>query len=530
MAIQLGSAYGKVEIDSSGVTRGVDAGIKSLDKFSSVATAMGNSLRNIGNSMTIGLTLPILATGAAAIQAASSYEETRNRALVVFEDMADSVVKNSDRAAETLGMSKKQYLDYASSIGAALKAGGMGIQESTALAEQAVKQFSDIGSFYEATTDDVAAAWQSAIRGQYEPIQRYFPYITDQYMRTYGTANGLISANTTTLTANQRAVILNAIALDEKLNPALNDFAETSDSFANSSKSLKANFNDALIALGQNLLPIALQVVQALNSMLTAFNNLSPGMQKAVLVFLGLVAVLGPILSFLGTIVSFIGGIAGLATTLGGMGISIGAVAAAAGTAGTALVGMGVAALTVIGPLLLIAATIALVYLAFKNNFGGITTTVQQLWFIIKYYFSQIIQYMQNAFKKINWQQIGKFMLMGIANGMLGGIPLIIMAASKAAMAALNTIKAKLGIKSPSTEFMKLGAFSGKGFQMGLEKMMDPATIAKTMAKPSNSFVSSSQNSYTMQFGNGLTLKDVDRLMEQKLGSFTRQLNKAVGG
>lgn len=551
MAIQLGSAYGKVEIDGSGVTRGVDTSIASLNKLGSVATALGNSLSNIGNSMTIGLTLPILATGAASIKAASDYEETKNKAVVVFKEMADSVVENSNRAATTLGMSKQQYLDYASSIGSALTAGGMGVKDSTALAEQAVKHFADLASFHNARVEDVAVAWQSAIRGQYEPIQRYFPFITDSYLKTYGIANGMLSANTGNLTANQRAVILNAIALNEGLNPALNDFAETSDGLANSSRIMQAQLKDALILLGQNLLPVALAVVQGLNKLLTAFNNMPAPVQKAIIVLAGLLAVLGPILSFLGTIISFIGGLASLGTTLSGLGISFAGVSAAAGTAGSAIMAVGGTALTVVGPLLLIVATIALVYLAFKNNFMGITTAAQQLWFIIKYYFSEGWKWLVNAvqqganivgnwfktmvtkivayFKTVKWGDLGKMMMLGMANGMLGGMPLIVAAAIKAAKAALDAIKRTLGIKSPSVEFMKLGAFSGKGFQMGLEKMMDPTTIAKTMAKPSNSFVSSSQNSYTMQFANGLTVKDVDRLMEQKLGNFTRRLNRSLG-
>lgn len=94
MAIQLGSAYGKVNIDSSGVTSGVNSALGSLNKLSGVATALGNSMRNIGNSMTIGLTLPILATGAASLKAASDYEETKNKAVVVFKEMADSVIEN----------------------------------------------------------------------------------------------------------------------------------------------------------------------------------------------------------------------------------------------------------------------------------------------------------------------------------------------------------------------------------------------------------------------------------------------------
>lgn len=552
MAIQLGSAYGKVNIDSSGVTSGVNSALGSLNKLSGVATALGNSMRNIGNSMTIGLTLPILATGAASLKAASDYEETKNKAVVVFKEMADSVIENSNRAATTLGLSKQQYLDYASSIQAALTAGGMGVKDSTALAEQAVKHFADLASFHNAQVEDVAVAWQSAIRGQYEPIQRYFPFITDSYLKTYGVANGMLSANTGNLTANQRAVILNAIALNEGLNPALNDFAETSDGLANSSRIMQAELKNALIMLGQNLLPVALAVVQGLNKLLTAFNNMPAPVQKAIIVLAGLLAVLGPILSFLGTIVSFIGGLASLGTTLSGLGISFAGISAAAGTAGTAIMAVGASALTIVAPLLLIVATIALVYLAFKNNFMGITTAAQQLWFIIKYYFSEGWKWLINAvqqggtivanwfrnmttkivayFKGIKWSEIGKFIVFGIVNGLTGGAPLLLAAAVRLARAALDAIKKTLGIKSPSTEFMKVGAFSGKGFQMGLEKMMDPATIAKTMAKPSNSFVTSSQASYSMQFSNGLTLRDVDRLMEQKLNGFTRKLDRALGG
>jgi hypothetical protein len=551
MAIQLGSAYAKVSMDSSGVTSGVNSAIGSMSKLAGVATALGNTLTNVGQSMTIGLTLPILAMGAASIKAASDYEETKNKAVVVFGEMADAIVENSDRAATALGMSKQQYLDYAASLGAAFTAGGMGIKDSTELAEQAVKHFADLASFHNAQVEDVALAWQSAIRGQYEPIQRYFPFITDSYLKTYGIANNLVDANTKNLTANQRAIILNAIAFNEELNPAVNDFAETSKGLANSTRIMKAEFQNALVTLGTNLLPIALKVVQGLNRMLEAFNAMPPGVQKAIIVFAGFLALLGPLLSFLGTIISFIGGIMSLATTVGGLGISFAAVASAVGAAGSVLLAFAGAALSALGSILLLAAGPVLLYLAFKNNFMGITTTAKQLWFIIKFAFSEgwkwlvnsvkqggvtvwngfksMIQRVVQLFRSMNWRDLGRYMILGIINGLLGGIPALVQAAIRAAKAVLSAIKTTLKIKSPSEEFMKIGAFSGQGFRMGLEKMMDPGAIAKSMAKPSNSFVTSSRTNYQMNFGNGLTVRDVDRLMEQKLGNFTRQLTKAVG-
>lgn len=581
MAINLGSAYGKVSLDTSGLLNSVKQGKMGLISLAETGKQVGASLKQVGQLLTIGLTLPILAIGAASIKAASDFEETKNKAVVVFGEMSDSIVENSNRAAQTLGVSKKQYLDYASSIGAALTAGGMGIQEATELSEQAVKHFADLASFHNTQVEDAALAWQSAIRGQFEPIQKYFPFITNQYLLTYGTANGLISENTTQLTANQRAIILNAIALDEKLNPALNDFSETSDGLANSQRILKAQFQDSLVMLGENLLPIALQLVHALNGMLEAFNKMQPFVQKAIIIFAALLAMLGPILTLIGTIITFISSIAGFASTLAGMGISLGAIATAAGTAGTAIVGFAASAILALWPVLLIIGALVLLYLAFKNNFLGITTTAKQLWFIIKYYFMQgwnalitgareglaslqnswnsglesmqarlsawadwlrnawqrVLTFLASArnrivetFRNLDWGAIGRNIIMGIVNGMLFGIPSLISAAIKAAKAALDAIKKTLGIHSASTAARELGDYTGQGYIMGLQRSMDPNVIARMMARPVQNMNTSSQQNVTLQLTGGLTVRQAREMIEQNNNNLMSGIARALGG
>lgn len=580
MAIQLGSAYGKVNLDVKGLVDGVRQGKLSLQSLAAAGQAMGQTLQNVGRTLALTLTIPILAMGAASIKAASDFEETKNKAIVVFGEMSDAVVSNADRAATALGVSKTQYLDYASSIGAALTAGGMGINEATELSEQAVKHFADLASFHNTQVEDAALAWQSAIRGQFEPIQKYFPFITNQYLITYGTANGLIDANTRELTANQRAIILNAIALDEQLNPALNDFAETSGGLANQQRILKAQLQDALIMLGQNLLPIALEVVQGLNKMLEAFNKMPPSVQKAIIVLAGLVALAGPILSFIGTIVSAISSIAGFVTTLSGLGISLGSVAAAAGSALTALVGVGAAALSVILPLLLITATVYLVYLALKNNFMGITTTAKQLWFIIKWGFAQMwaalksgaaealanlrvawdswveqnkatftgwatwIQaawqnilnffarardYIVQVFQRMNWSQVGKYVMLGLANGILMGIPALIAAGVKAASELMKAFDNKLDINSPSGEFEKRGKYSWLGYMRGWGQN-DPNAMAKAMANPVLSQNSSNQQNNSFHFASGLTIRQAREMMEENNDRMFGRLSERLAG
>jgi len=582
MAIQLGSAYGKVALDVAGLLSGVAKGKAGLLSLAQVGQQVGGAMKNIGTTMTVGLTLPIAALGAASIKAASDFEETKNKALVVFGEMADGVVKNADKAASALGMNKTQYLDYASSIGAALKAGGMGIQETTEISERAVKHFADLMSFHNSTVEEAAAAWQSAIRGQYEPIQKYFPFINDQFLKTYGTANGLIDANTKQLTANQRAIILDAIALDEKLNPALNDFAETQGGLANSTRKMQAQFHNLLITLGTNLLPIALQVVTQLNKMLEAFNNLSPGQQKILLGFLGLVAIAGPLLSALGTLVTMISTISGFVGSLSALGVTLPAIGAGLGGLGAAAAAVGAALLpilVIIASLILIAGVLAAVWAtdflwirsaaetmvkvvtalwrAFTAFLRGdteeATAYLKEAWNALVEHFTTIfsrfegmrvafqdflnwlqkmmsgaLTYISNAISKVNWSQLGKYILFGIANGMLLGIPSLVLAATRSAEAALNAIKARLGIHSKSTAFEALGMFSGQGYQYGLARSMNPDQIAQTMARPVNQMSNSQQQNFTFQFPTGLTIRQAQDMIAANNETLLDQINRAM--
>ena len=165
----------------------------------------------------------------------------------------------------------------------------------------------------------------------------------------------------------------------------------------------------------------------------------------------------------------------------------------------------GVAAgfIAVVGPILLavaiVAGAVALLYFAFKNNFGGITTTVQQLWYIIQYYFnqisntaSQLIYIIKYYFQKgwndivstvhnIDWAATGRGIIDGIANGISGAVGNLITAARNAALEAYYAVLDTLGMHSPSKLFMEVGALSMEGMAIGIQKYAGLA--ADSMAK-----------------------------------------------
>jgi hypothetical protein len=548
MSIQLGSAYGKVSIDASGVKAGVGTAIGSLQNLSAVGAQVGATLQSVGRAMTIGVTLPILAIGGASVKAASDLEETRNKVKVVFGDMSDSVLAWSKDSAKSFGMSKQQALEAAGTFGNLFTSMGLARNKSADMSEGLVQLAADLASFNNIDPTLVLEKLRSGLVGEVEPLRTLGINLTMDATKAKALEMGLAGANGEI----SQAALLQAryaLMLEQSTN-AQGDFARTSDGLANSSRILKAELQDALAMLGTNLLPLVLKVVTALNRMLESFNNMSPGMQKAVIAFGALAAAAGPIISVLGTIIGMVSGLASIGTALGGMGISFGAVATMAGTAGTAIVGFGATALAALAPIALLVGALAILPIAFATNFMGITDTVKklgfiienvfkeiakrlptilkQLWFIIQYYFKMMVNYIVNAFKGIDWGSIGRFMMQGLANGILGSISALVAAATKAGQAALAAIKKTLGIHSASVEFMKLGIFSGEGYQAGLTKAMDPNVIARTMAKPVQNMSSSNSSSNVFHLSSGLTLRDVDRLFDEKINRFAGKMTKAM--
>ncbi len=135
-----------------------------------------------------------------------------------------------------------------------------------------------------------------------------------------------------------------------------------------------------------------------------------------------------------------------------------------------------------------------------------------------------------SAFSKTDWAQVGRFIVLGIANGMLLGLPTLLATALRVATAALAQIKKTLGISSPSKAFEELGKYSAQGYQVGLAKQMGAEDIARTMGKSVQSVASSQQQSNTFNFSGGVTVREVQGMLARNSEDLLMSLNRAMGG
>lgn len=155
-------------------------------------------------------------------------------------------------------------------------------------------------------------------------------------------------------------------------------------------------------------------------------------------------------------IMIFMGAGAALLILLGGLALAFAALTAAAAPLGIAL-----------GPLLLIVAAVAAVaaaaYLIY-DNWGGITGWFSGIWDNIMAKVNGALSW----FRALDFGQIGRDLIQGLINGILGKLGALKDTVVGAASSVANWFKSKLGIHSPSRVFEGLGGFVMAGLDQGL--------------------------------------------------------------
>lgn len=474
-----------------------------LNSAKSKAQEMGSSLTSTGAKLTAGLTLPLLAAGGVAMNAASDLNESMSKVGVVFDGSADKVIKFSENADTALGMSQQAALEAAGTYGNLFTAMGIGEEKSANMSTSLIQLAGDLASFNNLDPTEVLEKLRSGLTGETEPLKSLGVNINEATLQAKGLELGLISGNEK-LDAAGKAQAAYALIM-QQTTKAQGDFARTQDGVANQTRIAKAQFTDIAATLGTQLLPIGIKILGFVNDLLESFKNLSPEQQKTIVLIGGLVAAIGPALSIIGTLISVVGAASG----------AISAIAAV----------ISFPLIVIIGALVLAVAGLAL---AWKNDWGGIQEKTQAVIDWMKPFIQgaldglkQIFSLFSLAFsgdwegfgrklreiwdtawtnlkgaftsawdslKNIDWGEIGRNIVRGIANGITSAVDWVVKAVQGMGGAAVAAIKGFLGIGSPSKVFEDQGeqipAGTARGIYKGSQAYMIPTMSAVTSVRP----------------------------------------------
>lgn len=383
MAIQLGSAYGKVGIDSSGVKSGLDSARSQLRNFSSDMKKVGKDIAGAGQSLTTGLTLPIVAgvgylsnAGREIAGIRSGFENFTEQAGVSATDMLGKIKS----ASNGMISERDAMLAYNNAAGLVGETFANRLPDSMDI-------FAKVAA---ATGQDVNKVTSDYVTG----VGRSSKMILDNLGITVDLekANEDYAASlgktVDELTDHEKKLALDAqaMALLEEKYAGMEGVADlpgaSMQQFGATMQDLRDTFGTFFVeALNPFLKRIAELASEWLPRVKEALQSMSPGVKMGIMAFLGIAAAIGPVLLVLGNVITAVGAIVGVLS-----GPLIGVIA------------------VVIGAVALLAA-------AWKNNWGGIQEKTALFWAYVKEAFTKLGVWLADklpvaiAYLKNFWEQ-----------------------------------------------------------------------------------------------------------------------------
>ena len=265
----------KLEIlaETKNFVAGMNAGEKKTKTF-------GDKLAEFGKKAGLALAAATAAVGAFAIKiavdgvkAASDLSESVSKVGVLFGDSASKIEAFAESAAVSLGQTKQQALDAASTFAIFGSSAGLAGDDLVKFSTDFTTLASDLVSFNNTSPEDAIQAIGAALRGETEPLRRYGVLLDDASLRQAALSLGIIRTTKEALTPQQKVLAAQEL-IYQQTSAAQGDFQRTSDGLANSQRILNAQLANIRTEIGTALLPIVLKLTQIFS------NNVLPVIQS----------------------------------------------------------------------------------------------------------------------------------------------------------------------------------------------------------------------------------------------------------
>ena len=268
---------------------------------------LGNKIKSIGQGMTVGLTLPIVAVGGAMVKMASDMDETLNKVDVSFGSSSQVVKDWAKNSIKSMGLAQQSALDSAALYGDMATGMGLSQEKASQMAMSLTQLGADLASFKNISNDMAQTALKSIFTGETESLKNLGVVMTETNLKQFAMSKG-IRKNIKKMT-EQEKIQLRYNYVMEKTKNAHGDFIRTGGGASNQMRMFQENLKELGVTFGQYILPYFTKAVIKLNEMLVKFNELSPGVKKAILIFAAILAVIGPVVTVIGSLIASINGL-----------------------------------------------------------------------------------------------------------------------------------------------------------------------------------------------------------------------------
>ena len=237
-----------------------ETGLTSLVQTARTAAA---TLAKVGGAATLALG----GLAAKGVSAAADLEQSVGAVQDVFKEGADQVLSWSAGAAKAVGLTKNEYNELATLIGAQLKNAGVSMSELGGKTNDLITLGADLSAMFGGTTAEAVAALSSALKGERDPIERYGVSLKQAAIDAKAAELGFQKVGGSFDQEAQAAATLALIM--EQTSDAHGKFGREGDTLAHQVQVLKAQVGDFAADMGTLLLPAVTKAASWLNEHFT---------------------------------------------------------------------------------------------------------------------------------------------------------------------------------------------------------------------------------------------------------------------
>lgn len=277
----------------------------------------GEKLKGLGTKLTVGLTLPIVALGAASLKAASDFEKMQEQLSIMlgsaekgkkmfnditkFASQTPLETKDIMQATNTMlsfGIASDKVLEYQRQLG---DIAGGNAERFRALS----LAFSQASSAGRLQGQDL----MQMINAGFNPLEQ----IAKRTGKTVGYWKEQMSKGKVTMDMVTQAM-KDATSEGGRYHNMMLKMSKTA---GGQLSTLQDNWNMALANFGKEILPLAIKGMNALSKVLEKINSMTPAQKKFLVVVASIVAIIGPLVGGIGTVITAITGLSVAASALG---------------------------------------------------------------------------------------------------------------------------------------------------------------------------------------------------------------------
>lgn len=235
-------------------------------KFTSGVKGLGGKISGLIGPALAGIGVAAIGKGAFDIVGkAGDLEQSIGAIDTIFKSSSDQMHAWAASAADAVGLSRNEFNELGTLIGAQLKNGGLAMDKLAPKTNELISLGSDLSSMFGGTTREAVEALSSALKGERDPIERYGVSLTQAAIDAKAAQLGFQKVGgTLSAEANQAATLA---LIMEQTTDAHGNFAKESDTYAHKTQVLAKKWEDFSTGLGQKLMPVAMNVLDWLSGL-----------------------------------------------------------------------------------------------------------------------------------------------------------------------------------------------------------------------------------------------------------------------